>query len=93
MFIGMDREQLQDTGKWATNDLFDGVQIAYSWNQLEHEKDKYDFSIIEEDLKRLQKYGKNLFIQIQDVSFQMKWNFAPRYLLADTTYYGGANKQ
>jgi len=39
MFIGMDRDQLQDTSMWATNGLFDGVQIAYSWNQLEHEKD------------------------------------------------------
>jgi hypothetical protein len=93
LFIGMDREQLQDTRKWATNGLFEGVQIAYSWNQLEPEKDKYDFSIVKEDLKLLQKYGKKLFIQIQDVSFQMKWNFAPRYLLNDTIYHGGANKQ
>ena len=93
MFIGMDREQLQDTGKWATNGLFEGVQIAYSWSQLEHEEDKYDFSIINEDLNLLQKYGKKLFIQIQDVSFQMKWNFSPAYLLNDTIYHGGANKQ
>lgn len=93
MFIGMDREQLQDTGKWATHGLFDGVQIAYSWRQIEPEKDKYDFSIIKEDLKLLQKYGKKLFIQIQDVSFQMKWNFAPVYLLTDTIYHGGVNKQ
>lgn len=93
MFIGMDRELLQDTCKWATNGLFDGVQIAYSWRQLEQEKDQYDFSIIQEDLNLLQKYGKKLFIQIQDVSFQMKWNFAPRYLLMDTIYHGGANKQ
>jgi hypothetical protein len=93
MFIGMDRELLGDTSKWATNGLFQGVQIAYSWNQLEHEKDNYDFSIIKEDLNLLQKYGKKLFIQIQDVSFQMKWNFAPAYLLTDTIYHGGTNKQ
>jgi len=30
MFIGMDREQLQDTSKWLGNGLFEGVQIAYS---------------------------------------------------------------
>jgi hypothetical protein len=89
----MDREQLQDTCKWVNNGLFDGLQIAYSWNQLEHEKDKYDFSLVEEDVKLLQKYGKKLFIQIQDVSFQMKWNFAPRYLLRDSIYHGGTNKQ
>ena len=89
----MDRELLQDSSKWAFNDLFDGVQIAYSWRQLEHEKDEYDFSLIREDLELLQKYNKKLFIQIQDVSFQMKWNFAPSYLLDDTIYHGGANKQ
>jgi hypothetical protein len=93
MFIGMDREQLQDTSTWATNGLFEGVQIAYSWNQLETEKDNYDFSLIKEDLELLGKYGKKLFIQIQDVSFQMKWNFAPGYLLNDTIYHGGTNKQ
>ncbi|MFZ5940895.1 MAG: hypothetical protein ACOYXB_10000 [Bacteroidota bacterium] len=93
MFIGMDRELLQDTSNWATNGLFEGVQIAYSWRQLEPEKDNYDFSLIKEDLTLLEKYGKKLFIQIQDVSFQMKWNFAPLYLLNDTIYHGGANKQ
>jgi hypothetical protein len=28
MFIGMDREQLQDTSKWATNELLKDEQIA-----------------------------------------------------------------
>ena len=93
MFIGMDRDRLKDTGKWASNGLFEGVQIAYSWKQLENEKDKYDFSIIKQDLSLIQKFGKKLFIQIQDVSFSMRWNHTPGYLLKDTTYHGGANKQ
>lgn len=81
MFIGMDREQLIDTAKWASNGLFDGVQVSYSWKQLERGKDNYDFSIIKEDLNLLQKHGKKLFIQIQDASFSMKWNHTPVYLL------------
>jgi len=93
LFIGMDREQLHDSSFRAALCLFNGVQIAYSWRQLEPEKDKYDFSLITEDLNYLQSNGKKLFIQLQDVSFQMKWNFAPRYLLSDTQYHGGANKQ
>jgi hypothetical protein len=93
MFIGMDRDLLQDTSRWATNGLFDGAQVAYSWRQLEHEKGKYDFAIIEEDLALLKRHGKKLFIQVQDVSFSMKWNHAPAYLLNDTIYHGGANKQ
>ena len=93
MFIGMDREQLTDTSKWASNGVFDGVQIAYSWKQLEREKDQYDFRMINEDLALLKKFRKKLFIQIQDVSFSMKWNHAPNYLLKDSIYHGGANKQ
>jgi hypothetical protein len=93
MFIGMDRDQLKDTSLWATNGAFRGVQIAYSWKQLEPDKDKYDFSIITEDMRLLQKYGKKLFIQIQDASFSVKWRHTPDYLLNDTVYHGGANKQ
>lgn len=93
MFIGMDREQLSDTSRWATNGVFEGVQVTYSWRQVEPEKDKYDFSIINEDLRLLKKYGKKLFIQVQDVSFSMRWNHAPAWLLKDTAYHGGANKQ
>ncbi|RYE23465.1 MAG: hypothetical protein EOP45_06890, partial [Sphingobacteriaceae bacterium] len=49
LFIGMDRDLLRDTN-YLKSSLFDGVQIAYSWKQLEPQKDKYDFSIINEDL-------------------------------------------
>ncbi len=91
MFIGMDRKQLKNTKTWANNGTFDGVQVAYSWNQLEPQKDEYDFSLIEKDLKLLKRYGKKLFIQIQDVSFSMKWNLTPQYLKSDAVYNGGAN--
>src|SRR3979409_1356288 len=93
MFIGKDRDLLKDTSTWASNSSFTGVQIAYSWKQLEPKRDKYDFSIIYEDLKSLKKYGKKLFIQIEDVSFSMKYNHVPGYILQDTIYHGGANKQ
>lgn len=92
LFIGIDRDLLKDTN-YFKSDLFDGVQIAYSWRQLEPQKDSYDFSIIDEDLNILKKCGKKLFIQFQDVSFSMKYNNAPNYLLEDTIYHGGANKQ
>jgi Beta-galactosidase len=92
LFIGMDRDLLKDTNYFKPA-LFDGVQIAYSWKQLEPQKDHYDFSIIDEDLAFLKKHGKKLFIQFQDVSFSMKYNHVPEYLLADSIYHGGANKQ
>jgi hypothetical protein len=92
LFIGMDRDQLKDTAYFKP-DVFDGVQITYAWNQLEPKKDKYDFSIIDEDLRILKKHGKKLFIAFTDVSFSMQYNHAPKYILEDTIYHGGANKQ
>jgi hypothetical protein len=91
-FIGMDRDLLKDTNIWASP-VFYGVQIAYSWNQLEYQKDSFDFGMIDEDFALLKKHGKKLFIQIEDVSFSMKYNHAPEYLLSDPVYHGGANKQ
>ncbi|MEO7768310.1 MAG: hypothetical protein ABIS01_12820 [Ferruginibacter sp.] len=92
LFIGMDRDLLKDTNYFKPN-LFDGVQIAYSWRQLEPQKDNYDFSIVEEDLKILKNYQKKLFIQFEDVSFSMQYNHAPNYILEDSIYHGGSNKQ
>lgn len=91
LFVGMNRELVRNSEYWKP-EVFDGIQIAYSWNQLEHTKDKYDFSLIKEDLKFLKKSGKKLFIQIQDVSFSIQRNFAPKYLREDPIYNGGANK-
>lgn len=91
MFIGMDRDLLRNSAYWKP-ELFDGVQVAYSWNQIEHTKDEYDLSLIKEDLKILKRSGKKLFIQIQDVSFSPDRNFTPRYLREDPTFNGGANK-
>lgn len=92
MFIGMDRDQLKDPKVWKP-ELFEGAQVTYSWRQLEPKKDKYDFSIIKEDLKILSRYHKKLFIELTDVSFSMQYNHAPKYILQDTIYHGGAEKQ
>lgn len=91
LFVGMDRDLLRNSDYWKPR-LFDGVQVAYSWNQLEHTKDEYDFSLIKEDLKFLERSKKKLFIQIQDVSFSPQRNFAAKYLREDPIYNGGANK-
>lgn len=64
---------------------FKGAQIMYSWKNLEPEKGQYDFSKIEEDLAYLNKHGKSLFIQLQDVTFTAKNKPSPDYLA--TEYY------
>ena len=60
-----------------------GAQIMYSWRQLEPKRGEYDFSIIYEDYNYLLSYGKKLFIQFQDVTFDPKYKAIPDYLLAE----------
>ncbi|MBB1200987.1 hypothetical protein EGM70_11860 [Enterobacteriaceae bacterium 89] len=64
-----------------------GVQIVYSWKQLETAKDVYDFSAIERDLAQADALHKKLFIQIQDRFFEPTARGIPVYL--QTPAYGG----
>jgi len=67
--------------------MFKGAQIMYSWKDFEPEKGIYDFSILKEDYEYLKKYGKKIFVQLQDVTFNPKYKAIPDYLL--TGEYGG----
>lgn len=93
VFFGMDREKLQTTKSFLETKAFEGAQVAYSWRQLEPGKDQYDFSLIRDDLAFLNQHGKKLWVQIQDVSFSERRIPAPKYLLEDPRYHGGANRQ
>ena len=93
VFFGMDREQLKTTKSFLEANELEGAQVAYFWRQLEPGKDEYDFSLIREDLAFLKLHGKKLWIQIQDVSFSERWVPAPKYLLNQPQYHGGANRQ
>lgn len=93
VFFGMDREKIKDAKSFFETEAFEGAQVAYSWNQLEHGKDEYDFTMIREDLAFLNSKHKKLWVQIQDVSFSERYIFVPRYLRQDPQYNGGADKQ
>lgn len=64
-----------------------GVQIVYSWKQLEPAEGKYDFSAIEQDLALTEALHKKLFIQIQDRFFEARARNIPAYL--QTAKYAG----
>ncbi len=71
---------------------FKGAQIMYCWKQLEPQKGKYDFTIIKYDYEYLKKFGKKIFIQLQDATFSIKHNAIPNYLITKE-YNGGATIQ
>ncbi len=72
--------------------LFQGAQIMYAWRNLEPKKDQYDFSEIKKDYEYLKKHGKQLFIQLQDATFNPNFQAVPEYLLIKD-YEGGATPQ
>src|SRR5207237_2674995 len=93
VFFGQDREKIETAKSFLETKAFEGAQVAYSWRQLEPEKDKYNFSEIRQDLALLTSRGKKLFIQIQDVTFNESRINVPQYLLREAQYNGGADKQ
>ncbi len=93
VFFGQDRDKLRTDSLFLGTKQAEGAQVAYTWRQLEPEKDVYDFSRIREDLEFLTSNGKKLFVQLQDVSFNASRFNVPQYLLSDPIYNGGAAKQ
>lgn len=71
---------------------FSGAQIMYLWSRLEPAKGEYNFSTIRHDYDYLKKYGKKLFIQLQDATFNPKVRGIPEYLNA-SEYDGGSITQ
>ncbi len=69
-----------------------GAQLKYTWRELEPERDGYDFSAVLNDVATLEKHGKKLWIQLQDVSFSER-QIVPDYLLSDPTFNGGAARE
>jgi hypothetical protein len=72
-----------------THPIFKGAQIMYSWKELEPEKGMYNFSTLKDDYEYLKKYGKKLFVQLQDATFNPNYKAVPEYLLTPE-YEGGA---
>ncbi|MGX5820676.1 hypothetical protein ACWKWU_20950 [Chitinophaga lutea] len=92
IYFGRDRDKINDS-VFYNNPNVSGAQIRYAWRQLEPEKDRYDFSEIEADLRFLASKGKRLFIQIQDATFMKENHAVPEYLRSDTIYHGGEARQ
>jgi hypothetical protein len=93
VFFGQDREKFATASSFLETKQLEGAQVAYTWRQLEPEKDAYDFKMIREDLTFLTARGKKLFIQIQDVTFSEARTGVPVYLTSDPVYNGGAARQ
>lgn len=91
VYFAKDRELLKNH-PLLSHPMFEGAQIMYAWRDLEPKKGQYNFSILKQDYAYLKKYGKKLFVQLQDVTFNPKYKAVPDYLLT-AEYDGGAIMQ
>lgn len=91
VYFARDRELIKDH-PFLSHPMFKGAQLMYAWRELEPEKGKYDFSVLQQDYEYLKKFNKKLFVTLQDVTFNAKRKAVPDYLLA-AEYEGGAVEQ
>ena len=68
VYFARDRQSMADH-PLLIHPMFSGAQIMYTWKELEPQKGAYDFSGIKEDYEYLEKFGKTLFVQLQDATF------------------------
>lgn len=88
VFFGRDHERVDDPA-FLDHRGIAGAQLTFTWRELEPARDRYDFSGVEARLAQLQRHGKRLVVQVQDVSFADR-PLVPDYLLRDTAFHGGA---
>ncbi|AXY74222.1 hypothetical protein D3H65_09655 [Paraflavitalea soli] len=91
VYFSRDREMIVDH-PLLSHPMFTGAQIMYSWKDFEPQKGQYDFSILKQDYEYLKKYGKKIFIQLQDVTFNPAYKAIPAYLFTEE-FDGGATLQ
>lgn len=91
IFFGHERDRIAETN-FLENPQIAGAQLKYSWRELEPECDRYEFGALLADLAFLERHGKRLFVQLQDVSFSEEVP-VPAYLLSDPTFSGGVARK
>lgn len=91
VFFGLDRQRIAEAS-FLENAHVTGAQLKYTWRELEPERDRYELKALLDDLAFLEKHGKRLFVQLQDVSFSEDVP-VPDYLLRDPAYHGGVGRK
>ena len=77
--------------RWVASlpDEITGVQSGAYWSTLEPQKDRYDLSIIEEQLRICAKYKKRLFLTVSEKQFGTSDVPVPDYIVSDPQYRDG----
>ena len=91
IFFERERHRISEPA-FLENKRIAGAQLKYTWRELEPERDRYELQPLLEDLEFLERHGKRLFMQIQDVSFSEEV-LVPDYLRTDPAFGGGVARK
>lgn len=91
IFFERERERISEPA-FLANETIAGAQLKYTWRELEPERGRYELQPLLDDLAFLERHGKRLFVQLQDVSFSEEV-LVPDYLRTDPAYGGGAARK
>lgn len=91
VYFGNDRERINDPA-FLNNPAIAGAQLWFTWKELEPARDRYELQPVLDAVALLEKHGKRLFIQLQDVSFSENV-LVPDYLRRDPEFNGGADRK
>lgn len=69
-----------------------GAQLTFTWRELEPERDRYELQPLRDRVDFLERHGKRLVVQLQDVSFSERV-LVPEYLRTDSAFHGGAARK
>jgi len=91
VFFGRDRARIRDR-EFLELRAIAGAQLKYLWRELEPREGVYTFQPLLEDLEFLERHGKRLVIQLQDVSFDSSLT-VPDDLVRNPAFSGGVAAQ
>jgi len=91
IFFRRDHDRVAEPS-FLSNPTIAGAQLTFTWRELEPTRDHYDVQGVRQRLDFLQRHGKRLVIQIQDVSFSERV-LAPDYLRTDSAFHGGVARK
>jgi hypothetical protein len=91
VFFNRDHDRIAEPG-FLNHPGIAGAQLTFTWRELEPRRDRYELGPLRERIAFLERHGKRLVVQLQDVSFSERV-LIPEYLLTDTAFHGGAARK
>lgn len=67
VFFERERQRISEPA-FLANEAIAGAQLKYTWRELEPERGRFELQPLLDDLAFLERHGKRLFVQLQDVT-------------------------